>query len=314
MTLDEATTRFLGELTRAGSTPIWEMTVEEARALPGRLRDRFGPAPEMAAIKSGRVPVPGGHVRVRLLVPNDRLAGLIVYYHGGGWVIGAVEDFETLGRTLAARTGCAVLLVDYRLAPEYRFPTAVEDAWAALRWADAHLEELAGARVPLIVAGDGAGGNLAAVMAQRAKADGGPAIALQVLVYPITDCDRDTTSYTEPDNQLMLSRDSMNWFWAHYAPVEAARAHPDASPLRQPDLTNLPPAVIVTAEHDVLRDEGELYATRLMKAGVPVLHRRFTGQMHGFYAMIDILPGSQAGLDFVNDAVGQVTSAPTART
>ncbi len=175
-------------------------------------------------------------------------------------------------------------------------------------------QELVGARVPLIVAGDGAGGNLSAVMAQRAKAAGGPAIALQVLVYPITDCDCDTTSYTDPDNQLMLSRDSMTWFWAHYAPVAAARTHPDASPLRQPDLTDLPPAVIVTAEHDVLRDEGELYATRLMKAGVPVRHRRFTGQMHGFLAMIDLLPGSRDGLDFVADAVGQATSAPAART
>jgi acetyl esterase len=314
MTLDEATTRLLADLARAGSKPIWEMTVEEARSLSGRFSDRSGRGPEMAALRTTRVQVPGGHVGVRLLAPNDQPGGLIVYHHGGGWVIGAIADFETLGRTLAARTGCAVLLVDYRMAPEYRFPTAVEDAWAALRWADAHLEELAGARVPLIVAGDGAGGNVSAVMTQRAKAAGGPAIALQILVYPVTDCDCDTTSYTDRDNQLMLSRDSMTWFWAHYAPVEAARAHPDASPLRQPDLTSLPPAVILTAEHDVLRDEGELYATRLMKAGVPVQHRRFTGQMHGFFTMINILPGSEAGLDFVADAVAQVTSAPTART
>ncbi len=314
MTLDEATTRLLADLTQAGSKPIREMTVEEARALSGRFSQRYGPAPEMGAVRTSRVPVPGGHVRVRLLVPNDRPAGLIVYYHGGGWVIGAIANFETLGRTLAARTGCAVLLVDYRLAPEYRFPTAVEDAWAALRWADSHLEELAGARVPVIVAGDSAGANLSAVVSQRARAAGGPAIALQVLVYPITDCDCDTTSYTDPDNQLLLSRDSMIWFWAHYAPVETARAHPDASPMRQPDLTNLPPAVILTAEHDVLRDEGELYATRLMKAGVRVQHRRFTGQMHGFFTMINILPGSQAGLDFVADAVAQVTSAPATRT
>jgi acetyl esterase len=242
-----------------------------------------------------------------------------VYYHGGGWVIGGLDDFDKLGRLLAQRTGCTVLLVDYRLAPEYRFPVAADDAWAALRWADEHraeltgtelagtelaAAELAGAGPPLIVAGDSAGGNLSAVVTQRARAAGGPAIALQVLVYPVTDCDMETTSYRDPANQLMLSRDSMTWFWDHYAPAAAARLHPDASPLRAASLAGLPPAVVLTAEHDVLRDEGELYATRLLKAGVPVRHRRFAGQMHGFFTMVDVLPGA-------GDALGYVTAAIT---
>jgi acetyl esterase len=163
--------------------------------------------------------------------------------------------------------------------------------------------------VPLIVAGDSAGGNLSAIMALRARAAGGPSIALQVLVYPVTDCDLESTSYRDPANQLMLSRESMVWFWDHYAPDPEARLHPDASPLRSANLSGLPPAVILTAEHDVLRDEGELYATRLLKAGVPVRHRRFDGQMHGFFTMVDLLPGADEGLDYVATAIASLASS-----
>ena len=204
---------------------------------------------------------------------------------------------------LAARTGCTVVLVGYRLAPEYRFPTAVDDSWAALRWADERRAELAHPGAPLIVAGDSAGGNLSAIVAQRAKAAGGPEIALQVLGCPVTDCDLETTSYTDPANQVLLLRESMIWFWDHYAPDPEARLHPDASPLRSADLLRLPPAVVLTAEHDVLRDEGELYATRLLKAGVPVRHKRFAGQVHNFFTMIDILPSAAEAIDYIVAAI-----------
>jgi acetyl esterase len=145
-------------------------------------------------------------------------------------------------------------------------------------------------------------------MALRARAAGGPPVALQVLVYPVTDCDLESTSYRDPANQLMVSRESMVWFWDHYAPDPEARLHPDASPLRSASFAGLPPAVILTAEHDVLRDEGELYATRLVKAGVPVRHRRFAGQMHGFFTMVDALPGAAAGLDYVAAAINEQLS------
>jgi acetyl esterase len=173
--------------------------------------------------------------------------------------------------------------------------------------------------VPLIVAGDSAGGNLAAIMAQRAKAAASsgvdsPAIALQVLVYPVTDCDLETTSYTDPANQLLLSRESMVWFWDHYAPEPEARTHPDASPLRQVDLRNLPPAVVLTAEHDPLRDEGELYATRLVQADVPVRHQRFDGQMHGFFTMNGVLPGADAAMDYVAAAIDDQLTGEQAAT
>jgi acetyl esterase len=305
MALDEATTQLLSQMAEGGAKPLHEMTVEEARALAGSLNEAYGPGPEMRKVEQGRVLVSGGVVPIRWLVPNDRPRGVIVYYHGGGWVIGGIDDVDALGRHLAARTGCVVALVDYRLAPEYRFPTAVDDAWAALRWVDQHREDLAGARVPLIVAGDSAGGNLAAVMAQRAKAADGPPIALQVLVYPVTDSDFTTTSYLSAENQLLLTRDAMIWFWDHYAPDELVRIHPDASPLRNPELSFLPPAVILTAEHDVLRDEGEVYATVLLKAGVPVQHRRFEGQMHGFFPMVNLLPGSATGIEYVVERIGE---------
>jgi acetyl esterase len=261
-------------------------------------RGQAPPGPQMQAVRDARVTVSGGYIPIRILTPAGSPRSVIVYYHGGGWVLGGPDDFDTLCRQLAQRTGSAVVMVDYRLAPEYRFPTAVDDSWAALRWAAAHLTELADGPVPLIVAGDSAGGNLAAIMTQRAKAAGGPSIAVQVLAYPVTDCDLNTTSYTDPANQLMLTRDSMIWFWDHYAPVPAARVHFDASPLRSPNLLRLPPAVILTAEHDVLRDEGELYATQLVKAGVPVLQQRFAGQMHGFFTMTGVLPGADAAMDF----------------
>jgi acetyl esterase len=297
--LDEATVRLLEQMAAAGAPPLHQMTPREARAMMASRLDQAPPGPQLAAVRDTRVPVSGGYVPVRVLTPDVGPRGVIVYYHGGGWVLGGLDGFDGLGRQLALRTGSVVIMVDYRLAPEYRFPTAVDDSWAALRWAAAHLTELADGPVPLIVAGDSAGGNLAAIMTQRAKAAGGPSIAVQVLAYPVTDCDLDTTSYTDPVNQLMLSRDSMVWFWDHYAPDPAARVHPDASPLRSTDLLRLPPAVILTAEHDVLRDEGELYATQLVKAGVPVLQQRFAGQMHGFFTMTGLLPGADAAMDFV---------------
>jgi acetyl esterase len=304
MALDKATAALLAQLASTGAGPLHELTPAEARGAAAALRGQQPPGPEMARVRDARVRAAGGTFPVRVLVPGERPRGVIVYYHGGGWVIGGIDDTDLLGRELARRTGCAVVLPGYRLAPEYRYPTAVEDSQAALRWAADHLADIAGAQVPLIVAGDSAGGNLATVIARRACL-AGPAIAAQVLIYPVTDCDFGTTSYTDPDNDLLLSRDSMIWFWDHYAPDPPARLHPDASPLRAPDLAGLPPAIIITAEHDVLRDEGELYATRLLKAGVPVTHRRFAGQMHGFFTMAGVLPGSAAAIEFAAAALDQ---------
>lgn len=297
MALDEATSSLLAQLAESGQPPIHEMDPEQARGITAALREMYGPGPDMARAENRRIDLPGRSVLVQILVPNAAPRGVIVYYHGGGWVIGRIEEFETLGRQLADKTGCAVVLVDYRLAPEHRYPAAADDAWDALRWVDAHLEEIAGERVPLIAAGDSAGGNLTAIVAQKARA-GGPEISQQILVYPVTDCDFDNSSYVDPENQLMVSRDAMIWFWDHYADADQ-RTNPDACPAKAGDLSGQAPAVVVTAEHDVLRDEGEAYAKALEAAGVPVRHRRFPGQMHGFFTMVNVLPGSAEAIDYV---------------
>jgi acetyl esterase/lipase len=311
MAIDQPTAALLEQLIASGAPPLHEMTPKDARGVMAAMREGAPPGPDLASVRDSRVKASGGFVPVRVFVPDGQPRAVIVYYHGGGWVIGSVEDYDATTRLLAQRTGSVVVSVDYRLAPEYRFPVAVDDSWAALLWASERIGELAGEPVPLIVAGDSAGGNLAAIMAQRAKAAGGPAIALQVLVYPVTDCDLETTSCRDPANQLLLSRDSMVWFWDHYAPDPEARAHPDASPLRQVDLRNLPPAVVLTAEHDPLRDEGELYATRLVQAGVPVRHQRCAGQMHGFFTMNGVLPGADEAMDYVAAAIGEHLAAGT---
>ncbi len=304
MALDQATTALLEQVAAMGLAPLTEQTPAEARGRMAAMRGEQPAGPEMMKVRNTRVRVSGGYVSLRVLTPSEHPRGLIVYLHGGGWVIGDNDDYDRVGRLLAQRTSCTVVLVDYRLAPEYRFPVAVDDSWAALRWADERRAELAGdAAAPLIVAGDSAGGNLAAILAQRAKAAGGPDIALQVLIYPATDTDLDSVSYRDPANQLMLNRESMIWFWDHYLPDMAARVHPEAAPLRATDLSRLPPAVVLTAEHDVLRDEGELYATRLLKSGVPVKHKRFTGQMHGFFTMVDVLPGAAEAHEYVGAAI-----------
>ncbi|MGY1664219.1 alpha/beta hydrolase [Geodermatophilus sp. SYSU D00705] len=311
MALDEATTAFLTQMAAGGGPPLHEMTPQEARGLTAALRELYGPGPEVHEVRDERVPVAGGEILVRVLTPTPTPRGVLVYLHGGGWVIGTAPEFDTLGRVLADRTGMATVLVDYRLAPEHRYPTAVEDSWTALRWIAERRESLGGSG-PLVVCGDSAGGNLAAVLAQRARAAGAPDIDLQVLVYPVTDAGMDTESYADPANQLMLSRDSMVWFWDHYAPDPDSRLQPDAAPLRAADLSGLPPAVVITAEHDVLRDEGEAYARRLAWAGVPVDLRRFDGQMHGFFTMVGLLPGSAAAIDHVTAAIAARTASQPA--
>jgi acetyl esterase len=299
MPLDSATVALLGKFAAAAGTPLHQMAVDDARKVAGLLARMHGPGPDMARVFDSTVGAGDAAFTVRALLPKGEPRAVIVYFHGGGWVIGSLAEYDTLARILAERTGSAVVLVDYRLAPEHRFPAAVIDAREALRWTAEHLEELAGPAAPIVVAGDSAGGNLAAVVARQAGRDGLPEIAAQVLVYPVTDCDLETSSYQDSDNQLLLGRDGMVWFWDLYLPDIASRTDPDASPLRASELSQLPPAIVVTAEYDVLRDEGEAYVTRLRAAGVTVEHRRFEGQMHGFFAMVGVLPGSAEAIDYV---------------
>jgi acetyl esterase len=299
MTLDKSTQAIVAA--SRGGPPIHELGVTGARQMARSLVRRYGPLADVARVREVRIPLQdGAAVPARVLEPVNDPRATIVYFHGGGWVLGGPDEYEHVARQLALATRCTTVLVDYRRAPEHRYPAAANDAWDTLQWTAANV---AATGAPVIVAGDSAGGNLAAVVAQRARAEGGPDVALQVLVYPIADCDLDTASYLDPQNQLVLTRATMAWFWDLYVPDVRVRANADASPLRATDLRGLPPAVVITAEHDVLRDEGEAYAERLRRAGVPVTARRFAGQMHGFFAMAGLLPGQAEALAYVARAI-----------
>jgi acetyl esterase len=297
MSLDDASKALLDELAAGDPAPLHELTLEEARAFGVTMARRFGNGPEMARVERHTIAAADGTpLEMRVLVPDGTARGLLVFFHGGGWVTGSLDEVETLGRTLADRAACVVVLAQYRLAPEHPVPAAVDAAWTALRWAAEYAE------LPLIVAGDSAGGNLAAVVAQRSVHEG-PALALQILVEPVTDADTETASYRAPEHQLIVTRESMLWFFERYAAEVTTLRDPRLAPLRAPDLAGGPPAVVLTAEYDVLRDEGEAYAERLRAAGVDVSHKRFAGQMHGFFGMIGVLPGSATGIDYVVEAI-----------
>ncbi len=299
MPLDAATTAFLAEMAASGAKPIHESTPAEVRALGGMLADLYGPGPEVACVEDHHITTPTGDFAVRVIMP-DNPRGIAIYYHGGGWVIGAINEYDTLGRKLATQTSCTVILPDYRLAPEHRYPTAVDDAYTALEWVAAHAEQLGGADLPIIVAGDSAGGNLATVTALRARDRNGPKLAMQVLVYPVTDADFDRPSYHNPENQLLLSRAGMMWFWDHYVPDVAQRSEPDAAPLQAANLAGLPPTFMLLAEVDVLRDEGEAYAARLKAAGVPIETKVYEGQMHAFFTLVHFPASAQAITDIAH--------------
>ncbi|MEP1595307.1 MAG: alpha/beta hydrolase fold domain-containing protein, partial [Halieaceae bacterium] len=304
MTLDIASTAFLAQSALSGAPSLHEVSPEEARLMYTGMAALSHEGPAMAAMEEVSIPTAdGANIRAHVLTPEGTPKSVIVYYHGGGWVIGNIDDYLTVGRHLAARCQAVVILAGYRLAPEHLYPTAPNDCWDALTWVDTHMNKLAGERLPLIVAGDSAGGNLAAVVAQRAKKEGGPALSLQVLVYPVTDAAMDTASFADPANQLMLSQESMAWFWDQYAPDKNQRLETDASPLRADDLSGLPPAIVITAEYDVLRDEGEAYAAKLQEQGVPVVQKRFNRQLHGFFTMHDVLPGATKAVNYVAEQI-----------
>ncbi|GHF67300.1 alpha/beta hydrolase [Seohaeicola zhoushanensis] len=271
-------------------------TPGDARAFVAAGRARLGSGPEMHRAEERTIEGRGGPIRARLLMPVARPEGVIVFLHGGGWVVGALEDYETYTRTLAQRTGLAVLAVDYRLAPEAPYPAGLEDCEDALA---AVLEgRVDGCPAgPVIVMGDSAGGNLAAVCCARLKDPS--AVALQVLYYPVTDHDFDRPSYRAHGTGLPLTARDMQWFFGHYAPT-SAWADPDVSPLRRTDLAGLPPAIIVTAEYDVLLDEGEAYADRLAAQGVPVTRRRVDGVTHGFIRLHPLFDIADAELSTIS--------------
>jgi acetyl esterase len=257
----------------------------------------------VAKVENTVFPGPAGEIPVRVYRPE--VAGklpLLVYYHGGGFVICDLDTHDGVCRQLANRARCAVVSVDYRLAPEAKFPAGPEDCYAAARHAADHAAELGVDGRRIAVGGDSAGGNLAVVVALMARCRGGPSLRHQLLVYPVTNHDFETASYRENAEGYLLTRSMMQWFWGHYLEEPAAGEHPWASPLREPDLSGLPAATVLTAEYDPLRDEGEAFAERLRAAGVPTTLTRYDGMFHGFFGM-------SAAIDRAGDALDEAAAA-----
>jgi acetyl esterase len=291
MPLDPQVVSYLDQLQRLGVPSPAEAPLQDARsAYESGAAALFGPADPVHSVHDSDA----NGVPVRIYRPaEDDLPGL-VYYHGGGWVLGSLDSHDPLCRTLAARSGCTVIAVGYRLAPEHPYPAAVEDAWTATAWAAERF-------VPLAIGGDSAGGQLAAAVALRAR-DAGLPLALQILIYPPTSYAFDTQSYRENLAEGVLTADLMRWFWTQYVPDPARAGEADCSPLRAPRLEGVARALVLTAEYDPLRDDGEAYARRLEQAGVAVTSRRYAGQIHGFVRM-------PALLDRAGEAIDQCASA-----
>lgn len=282
----------LDQMAAVGGPPDFAaMGAQAAREFGEASAARQLPGPEIARMEALRV---AGHddteLDATLFVPKAEIGGLIVFFHGGGWVVGATAGYVSVCQLLAETSGCAILSVDYRLAPEYPFPIPAEDCYAATIWAAENVGALLGAPLPLVVAGDSAGGNLAAVVALMARDRGGPRIACQLLIFPVTDCDLRSDAYARYGTGGMLTSDTMRWFWNQYVPDEARRSDPLVSCLRAPSLAGLPPAMIEIAVHDPLRDDGEKYADRLAEEGTPTVMRRWYGLCHGFFQLATILP------------------------
>ena len=258
----------------------------------------FGPPIAMARVDNLAIGLPGRELTARLYVPEAATRGLTVFFHGGGWVIGTLDTHDSTCRALAKASGAAVLSIGYRLAPEHRYPAAVDDCYEATVWAAANAATFGVDATRLAVAGDSAGGNLAAAVAIKIRDAGGPALAHQLLIYPVTDARFDTASYTaNGGGNYFLSTAGMERFWSAYLGDLPASEAPLAAILHTPDLANLPPATVITAEYDPLRDEGQAYAARLMAAGVAVDAPLAPGMIHGFFAMFEIAPAAQGWVD-----------------
>ena len=278
----------------AGRRPLRDLSAAEAREVERVELEQLVEAEPVAEVVDESLPGPAGLIPIRVYRPQGaQVLPALVYFFGGGWVTGSLDTADRVCRRLANSTPCAVVAASYRRAPEHRFPAAVEDCDAARRWLAGHGAELGVDSRRLAVGGASAGGNLAAATAQLAHEQGGPGLCLQVLVYPLLDYRADTPSMRETVDPVFFDRNDVAWCWAHYLTCDSDGDSPRASPLRAADLRGLPPALVITAAIDPLRDQGELYAARLAAAGVPTELVRFDGMVHGFYSMTGVLGAAQ---------------------
>ena len=311
--LDPQVRALLEAIEAEGGPAIETLSPTDARqaAIDG-LQAVAGRPEEVGSVENLAIPHPERAIPVRVYTPAAQGPfPCLVYFHGGGWVVCDLDTHDVVCRAIARQAEAVVVAVDYRLAPENKFPSAVDDAYAAVVWVANNTVRLGVDPHRIAVGGDSAGGNLSAVMSLKCRDQGGPPLALQVLVYPVTDLSSfDTPSYREFAEGYYLSRAEMEWFRGHYLARAEDAQSPDASPLLAGDLRGLPPALVITAECDPLRDEGEAYARRLTEAGVEVASTRYNGMIHPFFSLFGVLSAGRFAIQQVAAAV-RLCGAPT---
>ena len=276
------------------------LSAEESRKQLMQTVETFSDVPvELPKIINQTIPGPAGEIPIRIYIPvENKILPVALFFHGGGWVQGNLDSHDNVVRYLAARSGCIMVSVDYRLAPENPFPAAVEDAYTALTWVEGNAKSFKGDPTKIAVMGDSAGGNLSAVVAMMARDKNGPSISRQVLIYPATNLQAlNTDSYKFFGEGFMLTRKKIEWFRAHYLPNKSDWSHPMVSPLLAKDHSHLPPATIITAQMDPLRDEGKQYADKLIQSGVDVRYHCFEGMIHGFISAGKVLNQAYGAMD-----------------
>ena len=298
MPLDPQARALLDQMAAAGGQPLSSLSVEDSRQAVLAFPQLGGDPEPVAEVEDRDLPGPDGAIPVRIYTPaGNGPFPVLVFFHGGGWVVCDLDTHDPVCRSLARAAECIVVSVGYRLAPEHKFPAAADDCYAASQWVMNNTPLINGDPERVAVGGDSAGGNLAAVVTLMARDLGGRAPIFQLLVYPATDYLPGTPSYEENADGYFLTRDDMVWFWNHYLNGEADAANPYVSPMRAASLTGLPPALVITAEFDPLRDEGELYAARLQESGVAAALVRYDGMIHGFFSMAGVLDQGRNALE-----------------
>ena len=310
MPLHPQSQAILDALAAQGGKPLEESTPAEVRASRAEnakaMAELAGPEQPVSRVENRTIPGLGGPIPIRVYWPSTgKKLPVFVYCHGGGWVFGNIDSVDRVCRALANAAACIVVNVEYRLAPEHRFPAAAEDAYAVVAYVAAHADEFNADGGRIGVGGDSAGGNLAAVACLMAREKGGPPLAFQLLVYPVVDSDDNRPSVDENEGNL-ISRAVMRYFWDHYTASPEEARHPHASPINAKSLAGLPPAFVITAECDPLRDQGEAYGRRLRDAGVPVEMKRYAGAIHVFFQMGAVI---DAGREAVADAAAALRNA-----
>jgi acetyl esterase len=309
MPLNPQAKAFLDQAAASGAPPLNAMPLDEARKA---LLALFVPEQKEAIhkVEDRKISGSGGYqIPVRIYTPSGKAPfPILVYFHGGGWVLGNIDSHDATSRELANKANCIVVSVDYRLAPEHKFPIAPEDCYVAARWVVLNAASFGGDPLRVAVGGDSAGGNLAAVVAQMAADRGAPSFVYQLLIYPVTNYGFETPSYRENGEGYLLTRDMMQWFWKQYLITDEDGKNAYASPMQARELRRVAPAFVITAEFDPLRDEGEAYAARLKETGVPVEVKRYNGAIHGFFNLGHIM---DQGKQVMADSVDRLKTAFT---